>query len=108
MKLPSYHQPDAQNSEVATRYFENFCAPALQKAKARFCHDITEQGGQDEGTKAIHSILSVEISTVNFRIIYFGKKFVAIKYSLGASNCVNHAKFWVLMAVDTKVRSPGT
>lgn len=93
MKLVSYHQPDAKKSEMATRYFENFCTPALQKPKALFCHDISEQDGQGEGTKAIHSILSVEFSTANFQIIYFGKKFVPIKYSLSASNCVNHAKF---------------
>jgi len=93
MKLASYHQPDAQNFEVATRYFENFCTSALRKPKARFYHEISEQGGQDEGTKAIHSILSVEFNTANFQITYFGKKFVPIKYNLAVSNCVNHAKF---------------
>jgi len=66
MKLASYHQPDAQNFEVANRYFENFSPHALQKPKARFCHDISEQGGQDEETKAIRSILSVEFNTENF------------------------------------------
>jgi hypothetical protein len=91
-KLASYHQPDAKSFEVATRYFENFCTPALRKPKARFCHEISKKGGQEEGTKAINSIISVEFSTANFQIIYFGKKFVPIKCSLSVSNCVNHAK----------------
>jgi hypothetical protein len=58
------------------------------------CHEISEEGGQEERNKAKQFILSVELSTTNSQIIYFEKNSSPLKYSLiavmSASSGVNH------------------